>query len=170
MRILKKITLQRLLVGLFVLICGFAVGLAQEVKIRSTGPSGQGDLIFQGEDGDPVMKITKEGVSLLKLTDDITLAAEEGKMLVGNESNVLTAVTLSGAMTMTAAGEVSLVGEAGKILIGDTNNVLQAVTPSGAITIDTEGVVSLVGGVTTNITVGDYTLTITDGLITQVTE
>jgi hypothetical protein len=82
--------------------------------------------------------LTKEDFATFSAKQTATLA--DGKILVGNVSNVATAVTPSGIVTLSNAGATAIACADGKILAGNASNVAAAVTPSGVVAMANTGV------------------------------
>lgn len=77
-------------------------------------------------------------------------ALTDGKILIGNVSNVAAEQTVSGAISLTNAGVASVNLLDGKILVGNASNVGTAVTPSGDVTISNAGVNTIAANAVTN--------------------
>jgi hypothetical protein len=120
-----------------------ALALAGNIKVKHTGPSGQGDLVYYAPStGTTNIHFGTNGVELLTLVDgsleSAGLSLASNKFLVGNASGVSAEVTLSGDVLSSFDGTMAL----------QTNVVVDAdINASAAIA---ESKLALVG-VTTNI-------------------
>lgn len=72
-----------------------------------------------------------------------TATLSDGKIWVGNGSNVAAAVTPTGIVTLSNAGATAITCADGKILAGNASNVAAAVTPTGFVTMANTGVFSV---------------------------
>lgn len=161
-------------------LCAVAV-FAADVKVKYSGPSGQGDIIYVGRStGTTNLTFSANGLKDVTFSDPLqpgSTALAAGKILVGNDGGSAAAQTMSGEATIDTNGVVTVSESlaAGKLFVGNDGGSAAAVSMSGGATIDTNGVVTLsTTGYTTNLTLisnsgaTTQTWTIANGLITDI--
>jgi len=135
-------------------------------NVKTKGSITAGDVTYPNEHNstaNQVLSIDAAGIATFKTIDGAGTNLTNGKILVGNASNIASAVNLTGAVTMTNAGVVSITNNAVTYSKIQTMSAKTILGNKSASTAGTPGEIILGTGLNLDPTTGILTASVSSG-------